>query len=126
METLGYFWPAIKNERDADNVTRRGAWACLIVAAVTIVTSTAHGLHTVGSVEAALFVVAALGVRAKSRSAAIAEFSGVLMNSIIGYSSSAIHGSTVGTAIILALLFANIRANWLFARWARDLDLEPV
>src|SRR6266536_1264928 len=99
METLGYFWPAIKNERDADNVTRRGAWACFIVAASTILTSPIPGPQAFGIVEPIYLSVAALGVRAKSRIAAIAAFSGVLMNSSIAYSPPASHGSMVGTAI---------------------------
>jgi hypothetical protein len=126
MDTLGYFWPAIKNESDADNVIRRGAWACLILAAVAILTVTIPGQQAFGIVEAVYLVVAALGIRAKSRIAAVATFAGVFMNSIAGYSSSARYGSVVVDAIILALLFANIRATWLFARWARDLDVEPV
>ena len=111
-------WPTIHNEGDFDYITRQGFWVCSLVAAVTLVLSTFTG-SLVGGVFQGLFFC--VGVRERSRVAAIVAFSAYLLSVLVAQRLTGA-GFGIVSIIFLALLFANIRGSWLSARWEKDLQ----
>jgi hypothetical protein len=120
-------WPTIRNEGDFDYITRQGFWICTVVAAVTIVFAAFTGSLIGGLFDGGFFFLAGLGVRKRSRIAAIAAFTVYLLGSfaVLQYSGG---GGGIVRIVFLALLFANIRGNWLSARWEKDAQvaLAPI
>jgi hypothetical protein len=121
METL--FWPTIKNERDADNVVRYGFWICFVLAALRLAVSPFGGSIVSGIFEGLFFFLAGVGVRERSRVAGFAAFFAYLLGLLVGFRSGNVFN--IVKFIILVLLLANIRANWLSARWAKDSECQP-
>ncbi|MGC4050654.1 MAG: hypothetical protein QM757_14865 [Paludibaculum sp.] len=117
------FWPTIRNVGDFDYVTRQGLWICYIVAVATTVLSAFSGFPLAGAFEGVFYFLAGLGVRQRNRFAGIAAFVGYLLSGFV-LQRYAGNGFGVGRIIFLALLFANIRGNWLAARWASEEQLE--
>ena len=117
-------WPTIRNEGDFDYITAQGFWICFIVAVFTFVFSAIFGSPGMGLFEGAFFFFAALGVRQRSRVAAIAAFSAFFLSALVLQRYTG-NGFGILRVIFLALLFANIRGNWLSARWAKDQQATP-
>jgi len=119
------FWPTIRNDGDFDYITRQGFWICCLVAAVAIVSGAFTGSIVGGAFEGLFFFLAGIGVRERSRVAAIAAFSAYLLGALV---TQRYTGSGFGFVriIFLALLFANIRGNWLSARWTKDSQAVVV
>jgi hypothetical protein len=117
-------WPTIRNEVDFDYITAQGLWICFAVAVLTVVFSAFAGSLGLGMFEGAFFLLAGLGVRQRSRVAAISAFSAYLLDAFVVQRSTG-GGFSVIRIIFLALLFANIRGNWLSARWAREQESVP-
>lgn len=118
------FWPTIRNEQDFDYVTAQGFWICFIVALVTVAFSAFSGSLVFGIFEGAFFFLAGVGVRQRSRIAAVTAFAAYLLG---GLALQRYTGNGFGVAriIFLALLFANIRGNWLSARWEGQSSTIP-
>jgi hypothetical protein len=112
------FWPTIRNDGDFDYITRQGFWVCFIVAVITFIIS-AFAISLAGAFEAVFFFLAALGIRQRSRIAAVAAFSAYLLGAVVlqRYTGA---GFSILRIIFLALLFANIRGSWISARWERE------
>ena len=117
-------WPTIRNEGDFDSITAQGLWICFIVAALTAVFSAFAGSPGMGAFEGTFFFFAGLGVRQRSRVAAITAFSAYLLSALVLQRYTG-NGFGIVRIIFLALLFANIRGNWLSARWAIDQQATP-
>ncbi|QOY88701.1 hypothetical protein [Paludibaculum fermentans] len=117
------FWPTIRNVGDLDYITRQGLWICYIVAAVNAVLSAFAGFPLAGAFECLFYFLAGVGVRQRDRFAGIAAFAGYLLSGFVLQRYSG-NGFGVVRIIFLALLFANIRGNWLSARWASEEQLE--
>ncbi len=112
-------WPTIHNEGDFDYVTTQGFWICSIVAALTLALSAFNGSLALGAFDSAFFFLAGIGVRQRSRVAAISAFSSYLLSALVLQRFTG-NGFGIVRIIFLALLFANIRGNWLSARWVID------
>jgi hypothetical protein len=111
------FWPTIRHETDVDNIGRQGFWICCIVALGNLVFSLFGGWLIAGLFESVFFFLGGIGVRQRSRVAAVALFiSYGLATLVVGFS--------VLRIVLLALLLANIRGTWLSAKW-RPLATEP-
>src|SRR5271169_2999313 len=112
------FWPTIRNDVDLDTVTTQGFWICTLVAVFTLALSLFAGQPWAGAFESAFFFLAGLGVRQRSRVAAVCVFTAYLLSSFIG-------GFGVVRIIFLALLLANVRGVWLSYRWERSATEPP-
>jgi len=120
------FWPTIKNEWDCDYVTTQGFWLCFIIAAFTVVLGAFTGSLAFSVFEGLFYFLAALGVRQRSRVAAIMAFAAYVIGSFVLQRYTG-NGFGVVRIIFFALLFSNIRGNWLSARWAKQTAMvEPV
>jgi hypothetical protein len=117
-------WPTIRNEGDFDYITTQGLWICFVAAGFTTVFSALAGSPGMGIFEGTFFFLAGLGVRQRSRVAAITAFSAYLLTALVLQRYTG-NGFSILRIIFLALLFANIRGNWLSARWAKDQQVIP-
>jgi hypothetical protein len=118
-------WPTIRNEGDFDYITAQGLWICFVVAAVDLVWTLFTGSKWLGFFEGTFFFLAGLGVRQRSRVAAITAFCAYLLGALVLQRYTG-NGFGVVRIIFLALLFANIRGNWLSARWAKDQEVPST
>jgi hypothetical protein len=114
-------WPTIRNDGDFDYITRQGFWICCLVAAVTIGFGAFAGSIFGGAFEGVFFFLAGIGVRERSRVAAIAAFSAYLLSTLVAQRNTG-GGFGFVRIVFLALLFANIRGNWLSARWTKEFQ----
>lgn len=117
------FWPSIRNEVDVDYLGRQGLWVCFLVAAFTLLGSLFTGTILASLLEVLFFFLAGVGVRSRSRFAAIAVFSAYLLSTLV---LQRLTGQGIGVVRImfLALLLANIRSTWLSSTW-RTEAIEP-
>jgi hypothetical protein len=120
-------WPEIRSEVDFDYISRQGFWICSAVATVTLIVGALSGFVWESVFESTFFFLAGIGARERSKVAATAAFAAYFLNALVlqRYTGS---GFGVVRVIFLALLFANIRGNWLSARWLRDsrIDIVPA
>lgn len=117
------FWPSIRHETDVDYVSQQGFWICLLAAASTLVLETLQGSPLAALFEATFFLLGGIGVRARSRFAAVTVFLASLLSSLV---LQRLTGNGFGflRILVLALLLANIRGTWLSALWRR-IATEP-
>jgi hypothetical protein len=119
------FWPTIRNDVDFDYVTAQGFWICFAVGLLTAAVSLFNGTAPEGLFEGAFFLLAGMGVRQRSRIAGQAAFAAYLLRALVLIRYYARPPGFLD-CVFLALLFANIRGNWLSARWAKEQGVtEP-
>jgi hypothetical protein len=114
-------WPTIRNDGDFDYVTTQGFWICFIVAAMTLALSPFNGSLFWGVFESGFYFLAGIGVRQRSRVAAVTAFSAYFLSAVALQRYTG-NGFGILRIIFLALLFANIRGNWVSARWVTDSE----
>ena len=117
-------WPAIHNDGDFDYITAQGFWICFIVAGVTLIVGAFTGSLASACFEAAFFFLAGVGVRQRSRVAAVSAFAAYLLSGMVLQRYTG-NGFNVARIIFLALLLSNIRGNWLSAKWANERQSMP-
>lgn len=117
------FWPTIKNDGDLDYLTEQGFWICTIVAVGSEVVSTVAGHPFAVLLDSLFFFLAGVGVRMRSRNAAILAFAVYLLGGV-ALQLKGSQGFNVIRIIFLALLLANIRGIWLSATWPQSV-MEP-
>ena len=119
------FWPTIRNEGDVDYLTQQGFWICFVVAVITLVSYCISGSVLGGVFESTFFFLSGIGIREKSRIAAVGAFSAYLLSAIVLQRYTG-QGFGLVRVIFLVLLLANIRGISLSARWPNeDADSVP-
>jgi len=129
METLGLsdssprsdgrlkslFWPSIQNGTDVDYLGTQGYWVCSIVAAISLVGLLVNGMAITGAVMLLFFYLGGVGVRERSRYAALAVLLMYVLDSLL---------TPPGIVRILigALLVSNLRATWIASNWQADSE----
>ena len=113
------FWPSIKNDGDVEYLTEQGLWICVVLAILTEGTSALGGHLFLGMFDAAFFFLAGIGMRMRSRMAAILVFVVYLLSGIDVQVSGG-QGFGILKSVFLALMLANIRGMWLSASWPKD------
>jgi hypothetical protein len=112
-------WPTIQHETDVDYVTRQGFWICFAVAVISLVFGALAGgiIFGVECFEALFYFLSGVGIRMRSRFAAVSVLAAYFLGSFfVGFS--------VVRLIAIALLLANARGTWLSAEW-RSTQQEP-
>lgn len=114
-------WPTIRNEYDFDYITQQAFWVCFIVAISTLILGFVIKAFIAAMFDFAFYLLGGIGVRQRSRAAAVTTFAAYLLSGIVGqrYTGS---GFGVVRIIFLALLFSNVRGAWLSSRWKAKLD----
>jgi hypothetical protein len=118
------FWPTIENEGDVDYLTQQGFWICFLVALITLVAESISGNVLAGGFESIFYFLSGIGIRERSRFAAVSAFSAYLLGALVLQRYTG-QGFGVVRLIFLALLLANIRGMFLSARWPTDLHSLP-
>lgn len=118
-------WPAITNEGDVDYLTQQGFWICFLVAVFTLAVSVMTRNSFWGTFEAAFFFLGGIGVRERSRFAAVAVFAAYLLGALV-LQKHAGQGFGIVRIIFLALLLANVRGMWLSASWPKTEGDAPA
>lgn len=123
------FWPTIRNETDLDYITRQGFWICNIVAGLGLAAGIASRQGSLAAFESLFFLLAGVGVRQRSRTAAVCAFTAYFLSSfvLLRYTGQ---GFGIPRIIAMALLLSNVRGMWAASWWQSDPDLatkpEPM
>lgn len=117
------FWPTIRNDGDLDYLTEQGFWICVVVAVVTELVSFFTGHPFLTAFDAIFFFLAGVGVRMRSRAAAVLAFAVYFLGGVALQKAGA-QGFSIVRIIFLALLLANVRGMWLSASWPKS-ESEP-
>jgi hypothetical protein len=130
-------WPTIHNDTDLEYVTEQGFWICAIVSAVSLwglLKINSLPIQIVGFLEVLFFFLGGIGVRQRSKFAAIAVLvaysAGYALRvaavgaSMVNQVATQSMGGIVGI-VIIALLLANVRGVWQAAAWQRPADEPP-
>ena len=128
METLGLsgaversdgrlkslFWPSIQNGTDVDYLGAQGYWVCTLVAIVSFVFLVITGQPLTGLAILLFYYVGGVGVRERSRYAALVVFVMYLLDTLLM--------PGVLRIILSALLLSNLRATWIAATWRPESE----
>ena len=123
METLGLsgstprtegrlkslFWPSIQNGTDVDYLGVQGYWVCTIVGVSSLVFNALSGQTIVGIFVLLYYYLGGVGVRERSRYAAVAV--------LVLYVVDMLSGVGVLKVLFAALLLSNLRATWIASGW---------
>jgi len=129
METLGLsdstprsdsrlknlFWPSIQTATDVDYLGAQGYWVCTFVAVFNLIVLVATGHTLAGVCTFFLLYLGGIGVRERSRYAAVIVF-------LIYGTDAIVSGVSVLKILLAALLLSNLRATWIAAQWKPDSD----
>ena len=132
-------WPSVRSGSDVDYLSIQGYWVCTIVAAMTLVLSLLVAgsagnpmmvLIIVGSstLFSLFFYVGGIGVREGSRFAAAIVFAVYALDTAIFLFTSAVSAALLIKLAFTVVLFSNLRATWIGARWVpgtEDSALPP-
>jgi len=117
------FWPTIRNEVDLDTVTTQGFWICWLVGLIGLAMSIVGGFSSLffglaGAFESVFYLLAGIGVRMRSRVAAVSAFAAYLLSGIV-LQKYTHNGFGLPRILFLALLLANVRGIQQSASWPK-------
>lgn len=115
-------WPTLQNDVDVDTVTRQGFWLCVLVGVASLVVSAIAGELVAGLIESAFFVLAGMGVRRRSFTAAMGALAVYGLATVI---LLRVGNFSVVRIFMTALLLANVRGIWLTARFRAESQEPP-
>ena len=101
-------------------MTAQGFWICVLVATVTFVMAMFQQTFIVGVMESLFYYMGGIGVRQRSRVAAISVFFAYTLGGFVLAKHSAAGAFGIGRILFTALLLANVRAIWIAARWRSE------
>ena len=128
METLGLsstaersegrvkslFWPSIHNGSDVDYLGAQGYWVCAFVAVVSFLVLAATAQPLTGVAVLLFYFLGGVGVRERSRYAALVVFVMYVLDSLMA--------PGIVRIVFCALLLSNLRATWIAAGWRPDSE----
>jgi hypothetical protein len=128
METLGLsgtaersegrlkslFWPSIQNGTDVDYLGAQGYWVCTFVSIASFVFLVISSQPITGVAILLFYYLGGVGVRERSRYAALIVFIMYLLDTLLM--------PGVLRIILLALLLSNLRATWIAASWRPESE----
>jgi hypothetical protein len=109
------FWPSIQTATDVDYLGTQGYWLCTLVGVLTFVVSVIFDHPLIGLVVLLVYYLGGVGVRERSRYAAIVVFALYALDTLAA-------GLGVVRVIFLALLLSNVRATWIASHWVKDSE----
>jgi hypothetical protein len=110
------FWPSITNDADVDYLTTQGFWVCMLIAVLSLAASFFSPVPMVNAAQAVYYLLAAIGVRERSRFAALCAFLSYALAALVAQKYTG-RGIGVTEVLFMALLLANVRAVWLADAW---------
>jgi hypothetical protein len=109
------FWPSIQSGVDVDYLGTQGYWICTFIAILSLVVLAATGHAVIGAMVFLLFFVGGMGVREKSRFAAVIVFVWYTLDMFLS-------GIGIVRILLCALLLSNLRATWIASGWRPDSE----
>lgn len=103
------FWPEIENGSDVDYLGAQGYWVCTLVAVVALVFLAVSGKPVTGVAVLLFYYLGGVGVRERSRYAAVMVSVMYLLETLIS--------PGVVRIFFTALLLSNLRATWIASGW---------
>jgi hypothetical protein len=103
------FWPQIENGSDVDYLGAQGYWVCTLVAVVSFVFLAVSVKPITGAAILLFYYLGGVGVRERSRYAAVFVFAMYLLDTFIS--------PGVVRILFAALLLSNLRATWIASGW---------
>jgi len=118
------FWPSIRSGSDVDYLGIQGYWVCTLVGVMTLA-GCLFSLVSAGSFAqtfvllllSGLFYIGGIGVREGSRPAAAIVFVVYALDMGTFLFTSPVSVALLIKLAITAVLFSNLRATWIAARW---------
>ncbi|WP_260704915.1 hypothetical protein [Edaphobacter flagellatus] len=121
------FWPAIESQYDVDLLGQQGFWVCTVIALMSLVLLSIMGTPIAALLTALTFFLGGCGVRQRSTAASLLVCLLYLANFVGGMIVGS-PGNPFIQAVVVMLLFANVRATILSRHWmaqsAEPLDQE--
>jgi hypothetical protein len=107
------FWPSIQTGTDVDYLGTQGYWVCVIVAAISFVTTLAFAPFS-AVISLLYFFFGGVGVRERDRYAAAVVFLLFFIDMLLR--------PGVVNVIFSGLLLSNVRATWIARAWQPDSE----
>jgi hypothetical protein len=125
------FWPSIGSAFDVEYLAVQGYWVCFLVAALSfaflVAVSRQPVVGLIGLIVFLFLYLGGIGVREHDRFAATIVFVYYVIDGLASYRSFLVSpGGTVIRVVIVALLFSNLRATWIAAKWQRDSEEAAI
>ncbi len=109
------FWPSVQTGADVDYLGAQGYWVCAAVAVLSLIMFAALRQPITGILILLFYYCGGVGVRERSRFAAVAVFVMYLVDTLLGQVS-------VLRICVCALLLSNLRATWTAALWKPESE----
>jgi hypothetical protein len=103
-------WPSISTGNDVDYLGTQGYWVCAVVAVGSFVFALASDQPITAVVALLFYYLGGVGVRERSRYAAIIVFAVFFLDLML-------LGFSVVRILFTALLLSNVRATWIAYHW---------
>ncbi|MGB3138851.1 MAG: hypothetical protein WBB18_18725, partial [Nodosilinea sp.] len=131
------FFPPIVTKADARKVADQGFWAAIVVTMITVVFATVASIlgpiedvpiNAWSFIDAGIFVALGLGIRKRSRVAAVAALALYWLNriyfwSVVGFEPDEVSG--LWMVVLLSVAFANgIRGTFAHHRLAKQPEVD--
>jgi hypothetical protein len=108
-------WPSVQSGADVDYLGAQGYWVCTIIGVSAFLFAIAAG-YTIGGILAFVYYyLGGVGVRERSRYAAVAVF-------VLYIAEMIFSGVGVLSVLFAALLLSNLRATWIASLWKPDSE----
>jgi hypothetical protein len=104
------FWPSIETGTDVDYLGTQGYWVCTLVAVGSCILLFVAGQPIAAILVLIFYYLGGVGVRQRSRYAAVVVFLLFLADAILSHMN-------VARVLFAALLLSNLRATWISAEW---------
>lgn len=109
------FWPTIQSGADVDYLGAQGYWVCAGVAVLALIFFLALHQPVTGILVLSFYYLGGVGVRERSRFAAVAVFVMYVVDTLLSPFS-------IVRTIVCALLLSNLRATWIAALWKPESE----
>jgi|SRR5581483_4446540 len=112
------FWPSIQTAVDVDYLGAQGYWLCTAFAILALLSGTLTGHPIAGVFSFLLYYLSGVGIRERSRFAAVIAFVFSLLELLVA--------PGILKIILSAVLLSNLRATWLASRWTGDSEANAL
>ena len=109
------FWPSVQTGTDVDYLGAQGYWVCTVVAVLSFLFLVALRQPGTGILILLFYYCGGVGVRERSRFAAIAVFVMYVVETLVSPFS-------IVKILFCALLLSNLRATWTAALWKPESE----
>ena len=109
------FWPSIQSGADVDYLGAQGYWVCAGVAVISFAVFVALRQPLTGVFVLLFYYLGGVGVRERSRFAAVAVF-------VMYAADLLLSPFSIVRVLLSALLLSNLRATWIAALWRPESE----